>query len=349
MDWVTRKQELYTILNRYRGGNGLNYDCIIPVSGGKDSIYQVVKMLEFGMNPLCVNVTPCGVTDLGRRNMNALRDLGVDCLEFTTNPKIRRKLNKIGLLECGDITWAEHAGVFTVPVQVAVNYKIPLIIWGENSQNEYGGPAADAENNTLTYDWLMKFGGLLGLGIEDIEAKYGIDKKYLLPFIYPREEELKAVGVTGLFLGHYLPWNSFSNFLMSQAYGMECYPFAEEGAFTNSENLDTYYHGIHDYFKFLKLGYGRVTDQVSMAIRRGMVTREEGLAIVKMREGKFPKSYLGKSTEDILKEIDVTMEEFITVCDHFTNKELFVCDEAGKLLKDREGNLTKINYDNISE
>lgn len=348
VDWGERKRELLAILDRYRS-KGDSWDCLIPVSGGKDSIYQVVKMLEFGMNPLCVNVSPCGPTDIGRHNMDVLEELGVDCIEFVTNRQVRKRLNKIGLFECGDITWAEHAGVFTVPVQVAVNYNIPLIIWGENSQNEYGGPAADAENSTLDHAWLMKHGGLLGLGVDDIVEKYGIPRKNLLPFIYPSQDDIDRVGVTGLFLGHYLPWNGFSNYLISQAYGMMAYPFAEEGSFTNSENLDTYYHGVHDYFKFLKLGFGRVTDQVNLAIRRGMITREEGLAIVKLREGKFPWTYLGKPLEEMLEEIDVTLDEFIEVCDRFTNRDLFVCDEQGNLVKDRHGNLQKVNYDNVEE
>ena len=342
VDWDKRKNELMSILEKYKNEDDSNWDCIIPVSGGKDSIYQVVKMLEFGLNPLCVNVSPCGPTEIGRRNMNILEELGVDCIEFVTNRKVRKKLNKIGLIECGDITWAEHAAVFTVPIQVAVNYKIPLIIWGENSQNEYGGPAADVSNNTLDYEWLMTHGGLLGLGVDEIVRKYDIERRELLPFIYPAQEDIDRVGVTGLFLGYYLPWNGFANYLISQAYGMEGYPWAGEGSFTNSENLDTYYHGVHDYFKYLKLGFGRVTDQVNLAIRRGMLSREEGRRIVELREGKFPWSYLGKPLEEMLNEIDVTLDEFVEICDKYTNKDLFLCDEAGNLVKDRMGNLTKL-------
>ncbi|MBS5113600.1 MAG: N-acetyl sugar amidotransferase [Coprobacillus cateniformis] len=349
IDWDERKKELMNILEKYKNKKENNWDCIIPVSGGKDSIYQVVKMLEFGMNPLCVNVAPCGPTDIGRKNMDLIKELGVDVLEFTTNRKLRKKLNKIGLIEVGDITWAEHAAVFTVPITVAVNYNIPLIIWGENSQNEYGGPVADSQKNVLTREWLLKWGGLLGLDSQILIEKYDVKKSELIPFEYPSDDELNRVGVTGIFLGYYIPWNSFSNFLISQAYGMEGYKYACEGSFLNSENLDTYYHGIHDYFKFLKLGFGRVTDQVNMAIRRGMLTREEGLKIVKLREGKFPISYLGKPLKEMLEEIDVTMEEFIEVCDKFTNKQLFLCDENGNLVKDKYGNLSKINYDNVED
>ena len=147
-------------MNNFRITDGSNWDCIVTVSGGKDSIYQTVKMLEFNMHPLCVNVTPSAPTDFERDNLDALKRLGVDVLQFTTNTKVRNKLNRIGLVEVGDITWADHATIFTIPIRVAVNFNIPLIIWGENSQNEYGGPAADSASNTLTHEWLKKMGGL---------------------------------------------------------------------------------------------------------------------------------------------------------------------------------------------
>ena len=101
-------------------------------------------MLELGMNPLCVTATTCDLTDIGRRNIENIKKMGVDYIEVTTNRIVRAKLNRIGLLEVGDISWPEHVSIFTVPVRMAVNFNIPLIIWGENSQNEYGGPAAAA-------------------------------------------------------------------------------------------------------------------------------------------------------------------------------------------------------------
>jgi len=139
VDWDTRKDELQKILGRYRSKDESNYDCLIPVSGGKDSHYQVIKMLELGMNPLCVTGTTCSLSEVGRRNIDNLKRLGVDYLEVTTNRVVRRTINKFALINVGDISWPEHVTIFTVPVRIAVQMRIPLIIWGENSQNEYGG------------------------------------------------------------------------------------------------------------------------------------------------------------------------------------------------------------------
>ncbi|NLD98190.1 MAG: N-acetyl sugar amidotransferase, partial [Synergistaceae bacterium] len=174
VDWASRERELMEILARYRSQNQSGWDCIVPVSGGKDSTYQVIRMLQMGMNPLCVTATTCDLSDIGRKNIENIKRLGVDYVEFSPNKQVRRKLNRIGLTMVGDISWPEHAGIFTIPVKAAVQFKVPLIVWGENSQNEYGGPAAAAGNNVLNRRWLEEFGGLLGLRVSDLVGMEGI-------------------------------------------------------------------------------------------------------------------------------------------------------------------------------
>lgn len=348
VSWPKRREELLTVLERYRSKNGSNWDCIIPVSGGKDSTAQVIRILKLGMNPLCVTATTCDVSLLGQRNIENIKKLGVDYIEVTTNPVIRNRINRIGLTQIGDISWPEHVTIFTIPVRVAVAYNVPLLIWGENPQNEYGGPAADSENNTLTRRWLEEFGGLLGLRVSDLVGLEGIEQRHLIPYTYPGDDELKRVGVTGIFLGYYFPWDGYNNALLSQAHGFETYPVHTEESFTCYENLDNHQAAIHDYFKFLKFGFGRATDHACLHIRRGRLMREDAVDIVKNTDGKFPWSYLGKSLEDILKPLDVGVDGFIKLCDRFTNKKLFKTDARGTLVKDRYGNLEKTNYDNPS-
>lgn len=347
VDWNSRLLELSQILDRYRQSNGSNWDCIIPVSGGKDSTYQVVKMLQFGLNPLCVTATTCDISSIGRKNIENVKRLGVDYIEVSPNPLVRAKLNRIGLMQVGDISWPEHVGIFTIPVRVATQFNVPLIIWGENSQNEYGGPAVAAENNVLTRRWLEEFGGLLGLRVSDLIEIEGFSPRQLLPYTYPSDAELARVGVTGLFLGYYLPWDGLGNALIAQAHGFTTYNKTVEGSMVNYENLDNHQTGIHDYFKFLKFGFGRATDLACLHIRRGRLTREDGLDIVQRLDGKFPWEYLGKSLQDILMPLDLSVDDFVRICDKFTNKKIFKRDTDGTLLKDSQGNLTKLNYDNM--
>lgn len=345
VNWDQRQAELLTVLEKYRK-NGTNWDCIVPVSGGKDSTYQVIRMIQLGLNPLCVTSTTCDLSEIGRKNIENIKKLGVDYVEFSPNPIVRAKLNKIGLVEVGDISWPEHVGIFTIPVRAAVQYNVPLIVWGENPQNEYGGPAAASENNTLTRRWLEEFGGLLGMRVADLSESYGIQSRHLLPYQYPSDEELQRVGVTGLFLGHYLPWDGLSNALIAQANGFITFDQPVEGSMVNYENLDNHQTGIHDYFKYLKFGFSRATDIACLHVRRNRITRQDALEIVKARDGKFPWTYLGKPIEDILKPLDMSVDEFIKICDKFTNKKIFKKDASGALIKDKYGNLEKLNYDN---
>jgi N-acetyl sugar amidotransferase len=359
IDWELRKNELENILEKYRSKDSSKHDCVIPVSGGKDSTYQVLKMLEFGMNPLCVTATTDVLTDIGRRNIENIKKLGVDYIEVSTNPVVRRKINRITLSQVGDIGWPEHLTIFTIPARIAVQNNIPLLVWGENPQNENGGPASWAENSSmelkdahsdgvLTRQWLQEFGGLTGLRVTDLIGQEGIQKKDLILYTYPTDEELRKVGVTGTFLGHYIPWDGHNNALVAQAYGFETYPHIVEGNMINYENLDNAQMRVHDYFKFLKFGYDRVTDWACLHIRRGRLTREEGLKLVKKYGGKFPRSYLGHPLVDILDDIDMTLDEFNTICDQFSNKSLFKCNAQRKLIKDKRGDLILINYDNIN-
>jgi len=319
---------------------------VVPSSGGKDSHFQVIKMLEMGMNPLVVTSTTCALSGIGRRNIENLKGLGVDCIEVTMNPRVRRRINRFALTNIGDISWPEHVTIFTVPIHIAVKFNVPLIIWGENSQNEYGGPAAAAENNTLSRRWLEEFGGLLGLRVTDMIGQEGIGARDLILYTSPEDQELQRARTTGLFLGHYLPWDGLQNAMIAQSRGFESMPGFVEGSLANYENLDNHQTGIHDYFKYLKYGFGRATDIANLFIRRGRLTRGDALEMVRLHDGRCPWTYLGKPIEATLSEIGMTLEQFQAVCDRYTNKKLFQADAKGRLVKRPDGSPRKINDDN---
>lgn len=341
IDWQAKQAELEELFVEYRNRSNGSWDCIVPVSGGKDSTFQVLTALRFGMTPLCVTATTCSLTEIGRANIENIKSLGVDLIEFSPNPEVRRKLNRIGLEEVGDISWPEHVGIFTIPVRVAVQFSIPLIIWGENSQNEYGGPPGSTGAMHLDRRWLEEFGGLLGLRVSDLTENFGFSRADLLPYVYPTASELERASISGIFLGSFIPWDGLSNLLIAQAHGFQSFGRAVEGAMVDYENLDNYQVGIHEYFKFLKFGFGRATDHACLHIRRGRISRAQGVEIVSNREGKFPWSYMDRPLESILSEIDLDVDQFEVICDRFTNRDLFVVGEDGRLVKDRNRNLTR--------
>ena len=341
VDWDKKKEELRKIIDKYKSKDEKKYDCVIPVSGGKDSHYQALVLKnEFGLRPLLVNFIPRDLVELGRRNIENLKNLGFDYIEFTPNPIVYKKLAKIGLTELGDVTWPEHHGLFTVPVQVAVAYKIPLIVWGENPAFEYESAELELRMNR---DYLIKHGGyfLDKMSIEK-STEYGIDIKDLKPFRYPSDTELNQVGITGIFLGSFMNWDIFKQLEIVKKFGFTVSDKPKEGTYQNWENLDEKYTGMHDYFKWIKYGYGRATDHASMDIRRNKITREEGIKLVKEYEGKIPLWYF----DEFLEDFELTREQFYDLVDKFANHDLFKKDKNGKLLRDEDGNLTKIKYDN---
>lgn len=339
IDWSARADEFENILARYRG-DGSNYDCIIPVSGGKDSCYQALTMRDkYNMTPLCVSHTPCDLTEVGIRNLTFLRDQGFDLIQVSSNRRAYRELVRIGFFKLGDCCWPEHIGIFTAPVRVAVNYKVPLLIWGENSQFEYGGPASHKSNNYLDRNWLEQF-QMSGHRLEDI-VHDGVNLNDVKVLHYPEDSEIQSVGVTGLFLGYYEKWDTKRNTDLCVDLGWNRNPDGPvEGAFNDVENLDCkWIGGLHDYMKFIKYGYGRATDQLCIEIRAGRMTRDEAIdALRATGEGQIPWKYI----PDFLSYLDITEREFLENLDRFTNKLIFErCSETGKLVKDEDGNLVR--------
>ena len=343
IDWDSRREDLKIILEKYRSKDNTRYDCIIPVSGGKDSTFQVHTIVnEFGLKPLLVNFHPRDLIPLGRKNIENIKNIGVDCIEFTPNPHIYKKMEKFGLTELGDVNWPEHLGIFTIPFQVAVAYQIPLIIWGENPPMEYGG--GGASGMTMDKEWLEKNGGFWFDKIKPtIMTEHGIDINDLKAYNYPSDEDLKRVGVKGIFLMQYIKYDLDKVLETVEKIGFTRSPERKEGTYTNWENLDTKFTGMHDYFKWIKYGFGRATDHASLDIRAGKITRDEGLKLVKEFEGKIPEKYM----DDFLEDMAITREEFYKIVDKFTNKELFKTDVNGELIRDENGNIEKLVYDNL--
>jgi N-acetyl sugar amidotransferase len=344
INWEQKRDELEEILKKFSSKNENNYDCIIPVSGGKDSFFQTYFIIkELGYNPLVISFHPLDQTDLGKKNLDNLKKIGVDCIEFSPNPIIYKKLAKFGLIELGDFQWPEHLGIFTVPVQIAVKYNIPLIIWGENPQFEYGKPTDISKEILLDKEWNEKYGGYFLDKIKPRDmTKYGFDLKDLKPYIYPSDEEINNVGVNAIFLGSYIKWDIFKQLELVKKLGFSEDNEIREGTYDSWENLDVKFTSFHDYFKFLKFGFGRATDHASIEIRLGRITREKGLELVKKHEGKIPIKYL----DEFLIEAEISYDEFIKICEKYTDKKLFKKDKNGKLIRNQEGNIEKNSYDN---
>ena len=317
IDWDKRKNEFEEIIENYRKKDE-GYDCLIPVSGGKDSTYQAYLMKEvYGMNPLCVCFETTYSTELGNQNLDNISKMGIDVIHFKKNYNAYKSMVIESFKRVGDEMWPNHIGIFTVPVIFAVKMNIPLIIWGENSQLEYGGPdLRSVQSRVLNRKWLEEFGGLLGNRIEDMLGLDGLTEKDLSPYFYPSDQEIERVGVTGVFLGTYFFWDAQKQLEIIKKKGFKVKEGEPvEGTYTNYENLDERIHGLHDYLKYVKYGFGRATDHASIDIRNQRMSREEGIEKVIKYDGKYPNY----GVQSFIEYSGLSKQEIDDVIDSFTN------------------------------
>lgn len=343
IDWNQREKDFFKIVEKFKLKNDeIGYDCLIPVSGGKDSTYQAYFMKEVcKMNPLCVCFETTMSTEIGKKNLDNISKMGIDVIHFKKNSNAYKSMVIEGFRRLGDEMWPNHVGIFTIPIMIAVKFKISLIVWGENSQLEYGGPIESLEQNKLNRRWLEEFGGLLGNRISDMLGVDGLTKRDLTPYFYPSDEELNKSGIFSIFLGHYFFWDARKQLEIVKKHGFSIKEDGPiEGTYTNYENLDEKLVGLHDYLKFVKYGFGRATDHACIDIRNNRIDRDQGIKLVNEFDGKYPH----KSIADFVEYSGLSIAEIDDVIDTFTNPSLFKTDENGNFLRDSSKNLIK-NFD----
>lgn len=343
INWDQRRKIFERIIEEYRSKDGNSYDCIIPVSGGKDSHFQthIVKKV-YGLNPLLVTYNGNNYTKTGLENVQNMREVfGCDHIFFTPSIEVLKKLNRIGFKLMGDMNWHAHAGIFTYPIRVAVELKIPLMIWGEHGFMDLGGMHSYKDLVEFTYryrhehclrgyEWYdMTDEGLARLGRPEIAE--GLTPKDLRPWIYPCDEEIQKVGVRGLFLSNYLKWEANEHGKMVvEKYGFKPHPTAFDRTYRRISNLDDMHeNGIHDYMKFIKFGYGRATDHCCKDIRAGRMTREEAIRIIQDMDPKKPSDL-----KRWLEYVNMSEEEFDTIANTFRDPRVWWKDANNNWHKD---------------
>ncbi|MDO8530049.1 MAG: N-acetyl sugar amidotransferase [bacterium] len=282
LDWSGREKKLEKILEKFRSKDKKNYDCIIPVSGARDS-YFIVHTIKnvYGMHPLLVTYNKHYNTKLGIRNLAYLKTLfGCDLLTLTVSPDTVKKITRATLKKMGSIAWHCLAGQTVFPVQIAVRFKIPLIIWGAHQGMDQVGQFSHLDEVEMSRRY-RKDHDVMGFEAEDLIGQEGITQADVLSYKYPHDKEIERVGVRGIYLSNYIRWDSKKQHeLMIKLYGYES--AKQHRTFDTYNDVDCFnYSSLHDYIKFLKWGYGKVTDHASREIRLKKMTREEGIDLVK--------------------------------------------------------------------
>ncbi len=312
INWADRLDDLKRLLVTSVRRDTMPYDVVVPVSGGKDSTFQVLKLKELGARVLAVNAATDYLSDIGRRNLDNIKRF-CDVMEITPHIETRKKLVRIGLREIGDLSFPEHLAIWAIPTRIACQMNIPLVVWGEQPQREYASPKDVPPATRLDSAWVNQFGGMLGLRLSDLVGLDGLTESDLNIYRFPSDEELNKANVQGIWLGDYLDWDGWKNYFIAQQHGFECLPHPVETSLANYENADNFATVLRDYLRFLKYGYTRATDIACNHIRRGRLTRDEGLSLTKACE-KTPQTSLGKPITEILGYFGISLEEWESEC-----------------------------------
>jgi len=341
IDWKERGKIFDDILSEAKKmaqERGNYYDCIVPVSGGKDSHFQVYILKErYGMNPLLVTFNHIYNSEAGLRNLeNLIEKSGCDLLRFTANPHSVRKISRFMLETVGDLTWHYHAGIMTVPFRVAAEKNIPLIVWGEHGFAELTG-IVSLEDFVEFTKWKRREHDMRGFEPEDVvrHSKGLITMEDLYPYMYPADEEIEKVGVRGIYLSNFFFWNAKSHAeFMMEKWDFAPVTYKRDRTFNLYAKIEDHANDVHDYLKFLKFGYGRTTDDASMEIRHGRMTREEGIEIVNKYDPVEPSSL-----QTYLNFLGISRDEFYSIIDPMRDENIWERVNGDWLMKD-----SVINY-----
>ncbi len=306
IDWDDRADQLDTLIDEYKN-KGL-YDCIVPFSGGKDSVFQlwyIVRKLK--LKPLVVRFNHWGYRPkVQTNNTMVFKKLGVDVVELTPNFHVVRELMLESFKRRGDFCWHCHTGIYAGVMHMAVRFETPLLFWGESTA-EY--------HSWYTYEEMeevdeKRFNRLMNQGItgddmyEFLQGR--VEKRDLWMFNYPKRKDLMKLKVRSICLGNYIKWDTKANVeLIGKELDWHGHEVEGVPPEYHYEKVECTFQGMRDYSKFVKRGYGRANHLLSVDIRNGRKTREEAVEIEAKYDGKRPASM-----DWFLKILDMTDDEY---------------------------------------
>lgn len=316
IDWKSRQKELKSIIKKYKTNQ--IFDCIVPLSGGKDGSYVVSKIKEdLGLNPLTVTSRPPLELEVGNKNLRNFLKNDYDHVHVTANNKAMRRLNKIGFIKKGSPYFGWLTSIFSSVIRLALTHNVNLIFYGEDGEIEYGGSTKNKNKAVFDIKYIIKH--YLENGYHDIIKASNLTKKELYWFTLP-EKEIKKNNIVATHWSYFEPWDSYRNYLLAK----EKFDLGESeqgnvGTFTNFAQNDQALFALHTYLMYLKFGFGRATQDAGIEIRRGAMTREQGINLVNLYDNHYPEEFL----DLYLEYYQMTHKEFNDVLDNWANKKLF--------------------------
>ena len=318
MDWSLREDELNSLLRKHKRSDG-EFDCLVPVSGGKDGSYVAYNLKhKYGMNPLTLTINPALPLPLGDENLRAFIDSGYSHISISPANNAMQVLNKVGFIEMGFPYYGWLISIQAAVVKMALNMDIGLIFYGEDGEVEYGG-ATDTDSNPIYTTEYMKKIYLEG-GYEKVIQKSGLNEADLSFFRFPCDVSLLKKPIDITHWSYFENWDPYRNYLVAKEFcGLKEAEQTNAGTFTNFSQNDQALYALHTYIMYLKFGFGRANQDASIEIRRGAMERAQAINLVKMYDGQYPHQYI----DLYLNYYGMSMQEFNDVLDKWVNKDLF--------------------------
>lgn len=318
VNWKNKKFEFLKIVKKIKSKN-LLYDCLIPVSGGKDSTWQVLLALKYKLNPLTFTYKSPLRNKIGQKNLDNLKKLGVHHIDFTVNEKVEKKILKRAFIKYGAVAIPMHMAMWSMSYNLAVKFKIPYIFWGENSAKEYGGSKKDRKLKFLNSDWIKKYGISFNTTAEDWLSK-DLTKKDLAPFIKEKNFKNKNTEPKSIFLGDYFKWDPVKTYNKAKKFGFLGIKGKPKIGIYKYADIDDNMISIHHYLKIFKFGFSRSYDNLSLEIRNKRISRKEAVK-------KISKEGFNAPNQDINKFcnlIKISKKKFLKNCEKFRNENIWI-------------------------
>ena len=316
INWSNRQSKLNTLIKEIKSIPS-EYDCLIPVSGGKDSTWQTLKCLELGLKPLAITWKTPSRTTIGSKNLKNLIDLGVDHIDFTINPKIEAKFMWETYKRKGSIAIPMHFAIYSIPFKVAYNFKIPLIVFGENSAFEYG-MNENEDGFSVTPKWIDLYNATVGTKIRDWLSN-DFSENDLALYSRPKDKLLRQANIKAIFLGHYFEWDPNNTKILAEKAGFQSSKEGPKIGLYDFADIDCNFISLHHWLKWYKFGFTRLFDNLSLEIRNNRITREDAIKIIE-KANFNPSEYDLKKFCEFTKH---TRNEFLKIAENFRNKSIW--------------------------
>jgi N-acetyl sugar amidotransferase len=324
IDWAEREARFRALVAAAKARRAPAFDALVPVSGGKDSLTQVHRLLEYDLRILAVNVDYGLKTDIGRDNLERVPEMGASLFTLRPELSLHKRLIRIGFLDYGDPDLLSHTLLHAAPLHVALGLGVPLVLLGENSAFEYGGQADLAGLSRMNRDWFAKYAANAGRDARYVSKRYDIPLERLTLYDYP--DALDGSDTLAVFSSAFFPWDSEEHLRIALAHGFRALDAPREGTYRTYVGIDEKINRIHQYFKVLKFGYGRATDHACEDIRAGRLGRDEAKDLVR-RYDLEPLSE--EYVEEFCRFAEIPRELFDRTLETYRNPEIWKRDADG--------------------